>query len=177
MLETKRMEMEKPATKTFMRTPFTFMRRFAEDMDRMFEDFRFPTMFTKEFPFRMEMKGDWVPAIEVLENNGKFMVRCDLPGMKKEDIKIELNDELLTISGERNEEKKEESEGFYRTERTYGSFYRTVPLPTTVTPETAEATFRNGVLEITMPSTKKEPTPRKIEIKEPATEKAAGKAA
>lgn len=179
--ETKRTELQKSEQTPAVRTPFTFMRRFAEDMDRMFEDFedfRLPRVFGREFfPFRMELKEvGWVPQIEVVQDKKHLMVRCDLPGMKKDDIKVEMKEDMLTISGERNEEKKEEGEGFYRTERSYGSFYRQVPLPAGVKSDTAEATFHDGVLEIKMITTKTEPSTRKLEIKETAA-KAVAKAA
>ncbi len=179
--ETKRTELQKNELAPEVRTPFTFMRRFAEDMDRMFEDFeyfRFPRVFGKEFfPFRMELKDvEWVPQIEVVQDKEHLTVRCDLPGMKKEDIKVEMKEDVLTISGVRHEEKKDEGEGFYRTERSYGSFYRQVPLPAGVKSDTAEAAFHDGVLEIKMFATKPEPATRKLEIKETAA-KAVAKAA
>jgi HSP20 family protein len=162
-------------------SPFGFVRRFAEDMDRMFEgfdDFRLPRMFGKEFfPFRTEMKDiEWVPQIEIAQNNEQLTVRCDLPGMKKDDIQVELKDEVLTISGERNEEEKEEREGYYRSERSYGTFYRQVRLPAGVKTDTAEATFRDGVLEIKLLA-QKEASGRKLEIKQTVTDKPAAKAA
>jgi len=180
--ETKPAELQKTENVPAVRTPFTFMRRFAEDMERMFEnfdDFRLPGFFGKEFfPFDSEMKNvEWIPQIEVVQNNGQLTVRCDLPGLKKDDVKVELKDEVLTISGERNEEKKEEREGFYRTERSYGSFYRQIALPAGVKTNTAEATFRDGVLEIKMLAAEKESTGRKLEIKEAAAEKPMAKAA
>jgi HSP20 family protein len=105
------------------------------------------------------------------------MVRADLPGLTKEDVKVELTENLLMISGERKEEKEEKREGFYRSERSYGSFYREVPLPEGAMTEKAAATFRNGVLEITIPAAKLEPSTRKLEIKEPTGEKSAKAAA
>src|SRR5919112_5684349 len=92
-------------------SPFRFARRFAEDMERLFEDFqgfRFGSLWGREFfPFTREFEHvDWVPKIEVTERNGELTVRADLPGLKKDDVKIELTDEALTISGERNEEKE-----------------------------------------------------------------------
>jgi HSP20 family protein len=161
-----------------MANPFQMMRRFTKDMERLFEDFqgfRFPSFFKTDFPpFRMELeKFAWAPQIEVLQNNGQFMVRADLPGLKTEDVKVEVTDEVLTISGERKQETEEEREGFYRTERSYGSFYRQIPLPEGAKTENAAATFRNGVLEITMPTAKVEPSSRKLEIKETTEEKTA----
>ena len=162
--------------------PFQMMRRFTGEMERLFEDFQgftFPTFFKTDFaPFRMEFdKVEWVPQIEVLQNNGQFMVRADLPGLTRDDVKVELTDNLLLISGERKEEKEEKSEGFYRSERSYGNFYRRIPLPEGVKTENAAATFHNGVLEITMPLPKAETTTRKLEIKEPTPQKSAKAAA
>ena len=158
--------------------PFRMMRRFTQDMERLFEEFQgfsFPNFFSTDFPpFRMDLeKGKWMPQIEVRQNNGKLTVRADLPGLTKDDVKVEITDDLLTISGERKEEKEEKREGFYRSERSYGSFYRQIPLPEGAKTENAAATFHNGVLEITIPAEKVEMPARKLEIKEPPKEKAA----
>jgi HSP20 family protein len=174
--KTEKMELKRTTPETA--NPFQMMRRFSKNMDRLFEDFggfNFPTFFKTDFaPFRMEFDNvEWVPQIEVLQNNGQFMVRADLPGLTKDDVKVELTDDVLTISGERKEEKEEKREGFYRSERSYGSFYREIPLPEGAKTEEAAATFHNGVLEITVPAEKVEIPPRKLEIKEPSKEKAA----
>ena len=165
-----KMELERKTPETV--NPFQMMRRFTKDMERLFEDFggfNFPV-----FPFRMEFENtEWVPQIEVLHNNGQFMVRADLPGLTKDDVKVEMTDHMLTMSGERKEEHEEKKEGFYRSERSYGSFFRQIPLPKDAMTENATATFQNGVLEITMPAKKVEPPTRKLEIKEPTKEKAA----
>ena len=156
--------------------PFQTMRRFTRDMERLFEDFggfSFPNFLRTDFaPLRMEFeKGEWMPQIEVLQNNGQFTVRADLPGLTKDDVKVEITDELLTISGERKEEKEEKREGFYRSERSYGSFYRQIPLPEGAKTENAAATFVKGVLEITIPAPQVATPTRKLEIKEPTEEK------
>ena len=155
--------------------PFGMMRRFTKDMERLFNDFeafRFSNFFNDFAPFRMEFDtAKWVPQIEVLQNNGQLLVRADLPGLTKEDVKVELTDDKLTISGERKEEKEEKREGYYRSERSYGSFYRELPLPEGAKTEDAAATFHNGVLEITMPVPKVETSTRKLEIKVPTEEK------
>ena len=171
-----KMELERRVPETF--NPFQMMRRFTKDMERLFggfNGFTFPTFFRTDLePFRMEFdEFKWAPPLEVLFKDGQFMVRADLPGLTKDDVKIEVTDEFLTISGERKEEKEEKREGFYRTERNYGSFFRQIPLPENVKTENAIATFHNGVLEITMPATKVEKPIRKLEIKEPIPEKAA----
>ena len=155
--------------------PFGMMRRFTKDMERLFndfEDFRFSNFFKDFAPFRMEFDtAKWVPQIEVLHNNGQLLVRADLPGLTKEDVKVEVTDDLLTLSGERKEEKEEKREGFYRSERSYGSLYREIPLPEGAKTEDATATFRNGVLEITMQVPKVETSTRTLEIKEPTEAK------
>ena len=161
--------------------PFQMMRRFTKDMERLFENFggySFPNFFRTDFaPFGMEFdKGEWMPPIEVLQNNGQFKVRADLPGLTKDDVTLEITDEFLMISGERKEEKEQKSESFYRSERSYGSFYRRIALPEGAKTENAAATFNNGVLEITIPAPKMEPSPRKLEINV-ATEQKSAKAA
>lgn len=168
---------EKPMTNS---TPFTFMRRFATDMERLFDEFegfRFPTLFTREFlPFTTEFEQvGWVPEIEVQRKNGEFIVRTDLPGMKKENVTVEITENVLTISGERKSETEEKHEGFYRTERSYGNFYRQILLPEGTKTDTAMAEFKDGVLEITMQAPKREPLMRRLEIK-PGEETAKAKA-
>jgi HSP20 family protein len=172
--KTEKMELARETPE--MANPFQMMRRYTKDMERLFEDFqgfRFPSFFKTDFPqFRMELeKVAWAPQIEVLRNNGQFMVRADLPGLKTDDVKVEVTDDVLTISGERKNETEEKRDRFYRSERSYGSFYRQIPLPEGAITEKALATFRNGVLEITMPAAKVEPSSRKLEIKELTEEK------
>ena len=151
-------------------TPFATMRRFMEDMDRMFEEFgglRTTPFFQNQlgFPQLTEFeKGMWSPQIEVLRNEGELMVRADLPGMKLEDINLEIADGELNLSGERKEESEEKKEGFYRSERSYGSFYRSIPLPEGVNAENATAKFENGVLEVKIAIPVSQST-NKIEIK------------
>lgn len=176
-------ELQKPVSETALEgfTPFSFMRRFAEDMERLYEGFeglRFPSFFAKEFlPFRKEFERvDWVPKIEVLRHNEELTVRAELPGLKKEDIKVELTEEALTLSGERKEEKEEKREGYYRSERSYGSFYRRIPLPEGVHTDKVTATFNNGMLEVVLQVPKVELQTRRVEIREgekAATAKAA----
>jgi HSP20 family protein len=166
---------------TVTTSPFRFFRRFAEDMERLFdefESFRFPIAFSKEFfPFRKEFEQvDWIPNIEVLQHNGDFTVRAELPGLTKDDVKVEITEGALTLSGERKEEKEEKREGYYHSEHSYGSFYRRIPLPEGANVEKAAATFKNGVLEVTLHVPKVEPSIRRVEIKEGEKETAKAKA-
>jgi HSP20 family protein len=78
------------------------------------------------------------------------LVRADLPGLRKEDVTVEISDDSLTIQGERRDEHEEEREGLFTSERTYGSFYRVVPLPEGAIPDSGKASFKNGVLEVTV---------------------------
>jgi HSP20 family protein len=151
-------------------TPFNFMRQFTDDMERMFEEFsrfRLAPYFERDFDFpawtEFQMP-EWSPQIEITQNNGQFTVHADLPGMKKEDINVEVMDDSLVISGERRKESKEEDEGFYKTERSYGGFYRSIPLPEGADTDNATATFRDGVLQITLAVPAREVKGRKLEI-------------
>ena len=160
--------------------PFAFMRRFAGDMERFFEDFgsfRVMPLLRRDLWPRVGEFGRavWSPEVEVFERDGHLTVRADLPGLKKEDVKVEIVEGALIISGERKEEKEEKGEGFYRSERTYGSFFRRLPLPEGVKVEEAAATFKDGVLEVMMPAPKREPKGRTLEIKEEAGAKAVAK--
>ncbi len=153
-------------------SPFTFMRRFSEEMDRLFEDFGFGRgWLAPGFERGLDQLGTlagsaWAPQVEVLERDNEMIIRADLPGMTKGDIKVEIADNAIAIRGERKSEREEDEEGYYRSERTYGSFYRRIPLPRGAKPEEASADFRNGVLEITMPTSQTtEEKSRQIEIK------------
>jgi HSP20 family protein len=109
----------------------------------------------------------WSPQIESFQQGDRFIVRADLPGLKKEDVDIEVTEESVIIQGERLEEHREDREGYYRSERSYGSFYRVVPLPDGAITESAKASFNNGVLEITLQAPPREATRRRrIEISE-----------
>jgi HSP20 family protein len=137
--------------------PFTMMRRFSEEMDRfmerMFGDFGFGRGWM-ESPFSRGQElgqGMWSPQIEVCEHDNQLIVCADLPGLKKEDLKIECTDDALIIQGERRHEHEDTQQGVHRSERSYGGFYRAIPLPEGVSAENAQATFQDGVLRITMP--------------------------
>jgi HSP20 family protein len=108
----------------------------------------------------------WAPHVEVMEREGQFVVHADLPGLTKDQVKVEVTDDAVTIHGERKEEKKEEKKGYYYNECHYGSFYRSIPLPEGSDSSKATAEFRNGVLEVSMPGPKHlEKKARGLEIK------------
>jgi HSP20 family protein len=139
-------------------SPFSLMRRFSQEMDRMFGPGFWAT------PEREQI---WAPEIEVLERENELIVRADLPGLKKDDVEIEVKDNELWIQGERREEHEERREGLYRSERRYGSFCRAIPLPPGVEADKAKASFRDGVLEIAMPAPRQEQRRgRRLEIQE-----------
>ena len=146
--------------------PFSLMRRFGEDMEQLFDEFG----FGRPAPRGFDQMAAWTPQVEVLQRDKEFVVRADLPGINKDNVKVELRDDSIVLRGERQEERKEEREGFLRTERSYGSFYREIPLPPDVDTSQATATFRDGVLEITMPSSEGEGRMRQLEIKDAKAE-------
>jgi len=158
--------------------PFTFMRRFIEDIDRLFEGFGVGPGLRPRIDLgpasRERGETTWVPAVEVFEREGQLVVRADVPGLTKDQIKLEVEEGQLVISGERRQEHEERRGGFYRSERSYGSFYRAIPLPEGTNPEQAKASFKDGVLEVTMP-TPKRPAGRRIEIHEGTEPKHTGK--
>lgn len=128
----------------FSASPFELMRRFSEEMDRMFEDFwRWPAPAVRE---RV-----WAPAVDVYERDGNLIVSCELPGVSKDDVKVEVTPEGLVIQGERKKELEERRGGIYRAERSYGRFSRMIPLPEDANIDQAKAQFTNGVLEVTIP--------------------------
>jgi HSP20 family protein len=157
----------KPVPPARIAAPFDMMRGLSQEMDRMLGDFglrrRWPFM-----PFALE-DAAWAPELEVREHDGTLQVRLDLPGLKKEDVKVDVTDDALVVQGERRQEEEKTAQGYYRSERSYGRFFRSVPLPEGARPETAKATFADGVLEIVMEAGKKPPpAARRVEIGEPA---------
>src|SRR5919206_695396 len=105
----------------------------------------------------------WMPAMDLVESDDHFVLRADLPGLSEEDVKIELEDSTLTISGERKSEHEDKGEGFYRVERAFGSFSRSLTLPQGVDAEKVTASFDRGVLEVRIPKPEQR-KPRRIEI-------------
>ena len=159
------------------RDPFALMRQMTAELDRVFEESAWPMFRWPSLAARPESEAAaWFPETDVFEKDNRLVTKIDLPGMKKEDVKVEVSDGRLAISGERKSEAEEKKEHFYRCERNYGSFYRAVPLPEGVKLEDVKATFSDGVLEVSIPlPAKPETKVRKVEIQE--TPKAAKAAA
>ena len=155
--------------------PFSAMRRISEDMDRLLDSFGFgrglfPT-FGQSASSGYGGEGAsslWTPHIEVHERDSKFLVSADLPGVKKEDVNVQITQDAVTIQGQRKQEKTSSEGGFYRSERSYGSFYRTIPLPEGANTENASATFRDGVLQIEIEVPQPKSSGRTLEIKDAA---------
>jgi HSP20 family protein len=134
---------------------------FERDMDRLFERFfRGSTLA----PFG-ESWGTFSPSVDVVETNDQIKVSAELPGLDDGDIEVSLDRGVLTISGEKSEEHKEERENYYRAERTYGSFRRSIPLPAEVNEDEVEAVFQNGVLTITLPKAEVVEGRKRISVK------------
>jgi HSP20 family protein len=105
----------------------------------------------------------WIPAMDVVETGDHFVLRADLPGLSENDVKIEVEDNVLTISGERKAEHEQQGEGYYRVERAFGSFSRSLTLPEGVEADGIQANFNSGVLEVRIPKPEQH-KPRKVQI-------------
>jgi HSP20 family protein len=140
----------------FSANPFSLLRRMSEEMDRVFGEFGLER--------GRGGTGTWSPAVEVAEREGNYVVHAELPGLKPEDVKVEVGDQGLVIQGERKFEQEQNQGGVHRTERQYGQFYRNIPLPEGVNPEQVRANFQNGVLEVTVPIPQAQSNRREIPI-------------
>jgi HSP20 family protein len=156
MLPTSRYEFPLFGGGLFSLNPFALMRQFTEDMDRMFNA-----------GSKLEA---WRPAIEVKEEKGALSVTVDLPGLKPEDVKVRVVGDALTLEGERKQESEEKKEGYYHSERSYGQFYRTIPLPDGAEADKATAQFDNGVLKVSVPIVEAKQQGRDIPVTAAPTE-------
>jgi HSP20 family protein len=132
-------------------------RSLSREMERLFEDF-----FGR--PAEGAQLTEWSPLVDVKEEENAFKVSVDLPGMDKDDINIEVESNRLAISGERKFEQEEKKEDHHFVERSYGKFYRSFTLPSTVQADKIDAAYKDGVLEVTLPK-KEEVKPKKVSIK------------
>ena len=141
-------------------SPFALMRRFSEEMDHWFAQ----QGLGRGGPSLAAGGGLFAPAVEVFERDGTFVVRADLPGLTKDDVRVEVTDNTLLLEGERRSEHDDQQGGVVHSERHYGMFRRQIPLPDGVNAEQATATFKDGVLEVTMPAPQRQTRGRRIDI-------------
>ena len=159
--------------------PFSMMQQMAAQMDQLFDSLGFggpgfgPRALAPLSPFGQRqvargggssLPGLWTPQIEVQERENELVVRADLPGIERDDVTVEVEDNRLVIHGERRQEREENERGYYRSERSYGSFHRALQLPEGIDPEEIQATFERGVLEVRMRRPREQQRGRRIEI-------------
>jgi HSP20 family protein len=157
--------------------PLVMMRRMQDDLDRVFRAFGIPRLGAVLAPAR-ELEEDvsrspavrqgaqWSPQIEVFERDGNLVVHADLPAVRREDVEVDVDNDVLTIRGQRRHEHNEAEGGYRRTERSYGTFVRQIPLPEGVDPTEIEAAYQDGVLEVIIPTPRDpERSRRRIDIR------------
>jgi len=140
--------------------PFREMASLRREMDRLFGEYFGRVRGTEEEGL---VTGTWAPAVDIYETDDKVVLKAELPGLKKEDIDIQIRDNTLTLKGEKKFEKEVKEENYHRVERAYGSFQRSFTLPSTIKQEGIEASFKDGVLEISLPKVE-EAKPKQIKI-------------
>jgi HSP20 family protein len=141
------------------RRPFMDLTRWDSEMDRMMEDF-FGRSMRPWWPARW-LRGDGeitAPVVDVYEEKDEVVVKAELPGLDKKDIEVNISDSELTLKGQKKKEEEIEKENYYRRERSYGAFLRSVELPTDVQADKVKASFKNGVLEVRVPKTEEAKT-------------------
>jgi HSP20 family protein len=130
--------------------PFRDMVSMRDEIDRLFDG------FIGRLPGRREVaEGAWIPLLDLEETKDDFVIRAEIPGMKKEDVKISLTGDKLRISGERSREKEEKGKTYHRMERAYGRFERILTLPAEIDASKVKASYKEGLLEVTLPKTER----------------------
>ena len=130
--------------------PLRVMRQGLDEMERWFGQWGRGWASSSGAGGAFSRMGDWSPAIEAFQRSNEFVIRADVPGMNRQDLQVEVGDDTVTIHGERRQDRQEERDGTFWTERSYGSFTRVIPLPPGAITDSAKASFENGVLEIVM---------------------------
>src|SRR5437762_14201244 len=136
--------------------PFRDLRALQDEVNRLF------TGNMARFDDEGIARGSWNPSVDIYENKDQIVLEAELPGMKREDFDLSVENNVITLRGERHFEKKDEADNYHRVERAYGSFTRSFTLPNTVSAEGANAEYQNGVLRVTLPK-KEESKARRIE--------------
>jgi HSP20 family protein len=139
--------------------PFSMFRRLSEEMDRAFN-----STFGLSREFAGERESLWSPPIEVRERDHNVEIHAELPGMTKDDVKVEVTEDGIILEGEKRRERETEEGGVHRSERSYGRFYRMIPLPDGADAEKAKAEFKNGVLKVQVPITEQKRKSKQIQI-------------
>ncbi|HEX8161876.1 MAG TPA: Hsp20/alpha crystallin family protein [Pyrinomonadaceae bacterium] len=138
--------------------PFRDLRSLQDEVNRLFS-----TNLGRGFGDEGLSRGAWMPSVDIFENKDSIVLEAELPGMNREDFELTVENNVLTLRGERRFEKKDEADNYHRVERAYGSFTRSFTLPQTVSPENAAAEYKNGVLRVTLQK-REEVKARRIEI-------------
>lgn len=139
--------------------PFRDLRTLQEEVNRLFS-----TNLTRAFGDEGIGRGAWAPSVDIYENKDQIVLEAELPGMKQDEFDLSIENNVITLRGERKFEKTDETDNYHRVERSYGSFTRSFTLPQTVSAEGATAEYTNGVLRVTLPK-REETKARRIEIK------------
>jgi HSP20 family protein len=165
--ESRRRETEMVRTSAFpFASPFALLQRFfTDDVMNLFDELDGRPGNAGQLRRPLAAAIAWAPKIDVVQRANELVVRADLPGVNPDDVTVEVNDDAMTISGERRQEHSEEHGSVYRFERSYGTFFRQIPLPKGAIANQARANFKDGVLEISVPAPSEQVTRgRRIEI-------------
>ena len=141
-------------------TPQKNLNNFRHEFEDLFNSYGLDKFFKND---EERLASTWSPAIDVLENKDNYVIEAELPGIDKKDVKIDITDDLLTIKGEKQTSKNQDSNNYYCTERVYGSFYRSFKLPNNVDGQNIKAEYKNGILKLSIPKTEAA-KPKTIEI-------------
>jgi HSP20 family protein len=138
--------------------PFRDMVSIQDEMNKLFDDFLGRPLMRTEWS-----EGVWNPSVDISETKDNVIIKAEMPGLNKEDVKISMQDNMLTLTGEKKQEKEEKETNYHRIERSYGAFSRSFSLPTSVKSDKIRATYKDGILSITLPKTE-EVKPKEIPI-------------
>ena len=139
--------------------PFRELRSLQDEVNRLFS-----TNLSRAFGDEGIARGAWIPSVDIFENKDQIVLEAELPGMNREDFDLSIENNVITLRGERRFEKKDEGDNYHRVERSYGTFLRSFTLPQSVSAEGAQAEYKNGVLRVSLPK-REEVKARRIEIK------------
>jgi HSP20 family protein len=139
--------------------PFRDLRMLQDEVNRLFSS----NLSSRSFGDEGIARGAWSPTVDIYENKDQIVLEAELPGMNREDFELSIENNVLTLRGERRFEKRDESDNYHRVERSYGSFTRSFTLPQTVSPENVAAEYKNGVLRVVLQK-REEVKARRIEV-------------